>query len=57
MPASQEVYIDRPPKIRSVSVDRNYGRPFEIEEFKALPEAARDGPPYNTPGFSDQWIR
>jgi len=44
MPASQEVYIDRPPKIRSVSVDRNYGRPFEIEEFKALPEAARNGP-------------
>ena len=40
----EQGYIDRPPKIRSVSVDRNYGRPFEIDEFKALLEAARTGP-------------
>jgi len=37
-------YIERPPKIRAVSVDRNFGRPFELNEFKALLEAARMGP-------------
>lgn len=37
-------FIDRPPKIRSVSVDRNYGRPFELDEFVKLLEAARTGP-------------
>ncbi|MHC4542249.1 MAG: tyrosine-type recombinase/integrase [Planctomycetota bacterium] len=40
----EQGYIDRPPKIRNVSVDRNYGRCFELEEFKALLEAARTGP-------------
>ena len=39
-----EGYINRPPKIRSVSVAKNYGRCFEWHEFTALLEAARTGP-------------
>jgi integrase len=37
-------YIDKAPKINSVSVPRNYGRAFELDEFERLLEAAKTGP-------------
>ncbi|MHC4330669.1 MAG: hypothetical protein ACYSWW_21405 [Planctomycetota bacterium] len=40
----EQGYIDRPPKIRKVDEARNYGRCFELDEFRALLEAARTGP-------------
>ena len=40
----EQGYIERPLKIRKVDEARNYGRCFELGEFKALLEAARTGP-------------
>ncbi len=39
-----ESYINSIPKINSVSVPRNYGRAFELDEFERLLEAAKTGP-------------
>jgi len=36
-------YINRPPKIRLVSVGKNYGRCFELHEFEALLKATWTG--------------
>jgi integrase len=40
----EQGYINRVPKINSVSVPRNYGRAFELDEFERLLEATRTGP-------------
>ena len=39
----EQGYIDRPPKIRKVDEARNYGRCFELDEFRALHEPGRRG--------------
>ena len=40
----EQGYIDKAPKMNNVSTSRNYGIPFELDEFKQLLEAARTGP-------------
>ena len=40
----EQGYIDRDVKISSVSTSRNYGIPFELDEFERLLEAAKNGP-------------
>lgn len=40
----EQGHADKAPKINSVSVARNYGRAFDLDEFRRLLEAARTGP-------------